>query len=418
MSGHGLSCITHIFGEIEMRPQSAHLDRLVLRTRLEVDESIFSMGRMLNEPRAIFLLAKMEPQRLALSLFKVARAAEKKIVVKRNGVNYFANFAFVVVNHGYKKEHGLSGAGSARTVSKKWIMEQLRQEEFISIMESYQTGQRTFLDCLINRNTEMTKFYYQIRKAIPVYPSRFSEKSAINLFSMVDKERLQKLFSMKPLSRLGVLNRFVFICNDGTGECDNENNDVNFVENVAIEKAQSVEHHMEYSLDGRVDDIKIFNILSGKCLEELKECIFVKDSATKIHEMYMSMVLKINAVVIFLRDQKRQINRNHSIHISDFIARRLINETIAVNSRYSKNYRLHKLICEYFSEKKYIPCRDVLRKFQCYDKSVLNFYLHVLQQEDWLKPSLLSSGKNGHRFHVKAERDAWRQLRDVLDGTP
>lgn len=267
---------------------------------------------------------------------------------------------------------------------------------------------KSFVDCILNRNPDINKFYYQIRKALPVSPLKIKNNNAINIFSITESKIVEKLLSRKLLNALGVMNRFFLLKKDFIS--DYMHNKECFLKMVySINRSwdrDCTPHEFISELDDT--EMRIFNDMSNKFYEEIKECIFIRDDICDIYELYKITVLKVNAIIKFLKSfhsrGKRDLRRNSSLLISDIIVRKLINEKILVLSEYSKNKKLLSELYKFVHKYKIIKKRDIQRKFQNFDKLVLNIYINELLQENILRKTFLTEDSKGKKiatmFHV------------------
>lgn len=366
--------------------------------------SIGVMPWLLNEPDFVQMLFNLNSSMLAFALFFISKKIGKKCTIKYNKSSFFTNFGFIVFDEKERNDKKIKN----KKISVNMILKKLNSGDFINIRDSSYMHKKSFVDCILNRNPDINKFYYQIRKALPVSPLKIKNNNAINIFSITESKIVEKLLSRKLLNALGVMNRFFLLKKDFIS--DYMHNKECFLKMVySINRSwdrDCTPHEFISELDDT--EMRIFNDMSNKFYEEIKECIFIRDDICDIYELYKITVLKVNAIIKFLKSfhsrGKRDLRRNSSLLISDIIVRKLINEKILVLSEYSKNKKLLSELYKFVHKYKIIKKRDIQRKFQNFDKLVLNIYINELLQENILRKTFLTEDSKGKKiatmFHV------------------
>lgn len=361
-------------------------------------------AKLANEPYSVQRLFDLDSSMLAFALFFISKKIGKKCIVKYDTYSFFINFGFIVFNENEKNNEKIKN----KKISVNMILKKLNSGDFINIKECIYTYKKSFLDCMLNRNPDINKFYYQIRKAIPASPLKIKNKNAINIFSITESKIVEKLLSRKSLNALGVMNRFFLLKKNFISD---------YVDNKKyfLEIARSI--NKSWGKDGGPHDfiseladneIHNFNDMSNKFYEEIKDCIFIKNDMHNIYELYKITVLKVNAIIKFLRscDLRKKIvfYKNTSLLISDIIVRKLINEKISVLSEFSKNKKFLYELFKFVHKHKIVKMRDIQRKFQNADKAVLNMYIREFLKNGILKYTFLDVDHNGRKiakmFHV------------------
>ena len=93
--------------------------------------------------------------------------------------------------------------------------------------------------------------------------------------------------------------------------------------------------------------------------------------------------------------------------LADVLARVLINEKIYLLEKTSKNKLLYKNLLEFLKFREIITARELKRKFQYADKTILNFYINYFLELGILSKQLCTKfgGKKLPQFfHVVDER--------------
>lgn len=323
-----------------------------------------------NDIDSVYMLLQMDSCSLARALFLAAESLGESLHICICAKKYYVNFAFIFIDKEFADEE--SEHLRKKIVSKKYISEKLSHDGFVSIHDELETDKKSFVDCLVNRNIGMDKFYRLIRKSIPLVKSKTQTKSLLNVMSSTNDEKVKILLSQKNITSLGLLHRFVFISKQNAHEHSEDKDCVNtFVDFVK----ESMQYKDALSLKIRNRDHNAIIELELLAYEELKRCIFIRGHAKSLTDLYSMLLIKISAIIQMLRSKSIKTNVHDEWKIADVLARKLLNEKICVLEKHSKSLKLFHDLRDYICERTAFRQRDLLRKFQYADRSVLMHFV-------------------------------------------
>ena len=336
----------------------------------------------------IYMLMKMSPSSLALALYKIASLMEDNLQVTYKNKICYTNFAFIFVEN---KEFDNDNCEHTRvSISKKQISDSLCRKGFVSLCDDIETHKRSFVDCLLNRNVEMDKFYRLVRKSIPMYDANLKLTVQLNVMSATYDAKVNKLLTRKEIHKLGLMKRFVLLEKD---DCDAEYVD------ILIKKIRKIVFESSV-FSFRLDERDINNIckFEHSIHEELCSCVFIKENCKSLSCLYTTLLIKIYAIILMLRTDGKLHVVNSPWAIADVLARTLLNEKIRVLTRHSKSWTLFYALKDFIDEHKLINHRDIIRKFQSADKGILMLFIEYFKYEGRLKKGFFAVRQGVKKF--------------------
>ena len=328
--------------------------------------------RIRLEPLQIELLFRLTPPNLAYALFSVSEVMKDMFPVSLGGNSYCPNWGFIVVDG--TPESGKEDA-TEKGVSKKGLLGLIGQEGFVSIDSDHRRDKRTFVDCLINRNKGLDALYRGIRGSMPLIPSKRRHKSLLNVFCCVGNDKAFALLKQKNMSRIGLLNRFLFVRSDvwpaDCGEKERIEAIVNVAESIVREmvvKSVAIPNHEVDTIYAYCDHIA----------EELKDFVYIRGQVSSIVNLYRTILIKLYAILELFKDATKSGRYGSMMDIADVLARLLINAHLVIMNEMSRNKQLYYELFNYIRYAKKLTFRDITRKFQSDDKTVLRYYVDFL----------------------------------------
>ena len=325
--------------------------------------------RIRLEPLQIELLFRLTPPNLAYALFSVSGVMKDLFPVSFGGNSYCQNWGFIVVDG--TPESGKEDA-TEKGVSKKGLLGWIGQEGFVSIDSDHRRDKRTFVDCLINRNKDLDALYYGVRGSIPLIPSKRRHKSLLNVFCCVGSDKAFALLKKKNMSSIGLLNRFLFVRSDvwpvDCGEKERIEAIVKVAECIVRErvvKSVAIPNHEVDTIYAYCDHIA----------EELKDFVYIRGQVSCIVNLYRTILIKLYAILRLFKDATKSGRYGSMMDIADALARLLINAHLVIMNEMSRNKQLYYELFNYIRYAKKLTFRDITRKFQSDDKTVLRYYV-------------------------------------------
>ena len=325
--------------------------------------------RIRLEPLQIELLFRLTPPNLAYALFSVSGVMKDLFPVSFGGNSYCQNWGFIVVDG--TPESGKEDA-TEKGVSKKGLLGWIGQEGFVSIDSDHRRDKRTFVDCLINRNKDLDALYRGVRGSMPLIPSKRHHKSLLNVFCRVGKDKAFPLLKQKNMSNIGLLNRFLFVGSDvlstDFGEKERIEAIVKVAENIVREKVVksiAIPNH----------EVATIYAYCNHIAEELKGFVYIRGQVSCIVNLYRTILIKLYAILRLFKDATKSGRYGSMMDIADVLARLLINAHLVIMNEMSRNKQLYYELLDYIKYAKRITFRDITRKFQSDDKTVLRYYV-------------------------------------------
>ncbi len=323
--------------------------------------------RIRLEPLQIELLFRLTPPNLAYALFSVSGVMKDLFPVSFGG--YCQNWGFIVVDG--TPESGKEDA-TEKGVSKKGLLGWIGQEGFVSIDSDHRRDKRTFVDCLINRNKDLDALYRGVRGSMPLIPSKRHHKSLLNVFCRVGKDKAFPLLKQKNMSNIGLLNRFLFVGSDvlstDFGEKERIEAIVKVAENIVREKVVksiAIPNH----------EVATIYAYCNHIAEELKGFVYIRGQVSCIVNLYRTILIKLYAILRLFKDATKSGRYGSMMDIADALARLLINAHLVIMNEMSRNKQLYYELFNYIRYAKKLTFRDITRKFQSDDKTVLRYYV-------------------------------------------
>ena len=328
--------------------------------------------RIRLEPLQIELLFRLTPPNLAYALFSVSEVMKDLFPVSFCGNSYCQNWGFIVVDR--TPESGKEDS-TEKGVSKKGLLGLIGQEGFVSIDSDHRRDKRTFVDCLINRNKDLDALYYGVRGSMPLIPSKRRHKSLLNVFCCVGNDKAFALLKQKNMSRIGLLNRFLFVRSDVWPTVCGEKEGIEAIVKVAesivrekVVKSVAIPNHEVDTIYAYCDHIA----------EELKDFVYIRGQVSNIVNLYRTVLIKLYAILELFKDATKSGRYGSMMDIADALARLLINAHLMIMNEMSRNKQLYYELFDYMRYAKMLTFRDITRKFQSDDKTVLRYYVDFL----------------------------------------
>ena len=325
--------------------------------------------RIRLEPLQIELLFRLTPPNLAYALFSVSGVMKDLFPVSFGGNSYCQNWGFIVVDG--TPESGKEDA-TEKGVSKKGLLGWIGQEGFVSIDSDHRRDKRTFVDCLINRNKDLDALYRGVRGSMPLIPSTRHHKRLLNVFCRVGKDKAFPLLKQKNMSNIGLLNRFLFVGSDvlstDFGEKERIEAIVKVAENIVREKVVksiAIPNH----------EVATIYAYCNHIAEELKGFVYIRGQVSCIVNLYRTILIKLYAILRLFKDATKSGRYGSMMDIADALARLLINAHLVIMNEMSRNKQLYYELFNYIRYAKKLTFRDITRKFQSDDKTVLRYYV-------------------------------------------
>ena len=325
--------------------------------------------RIRLEPLQIYSLFRLTPSSLAYALFSVSEVLKDLFPVSFGGNSYCQNWGFIVVDG--TPESGKEDA-TEKGVSKKGLLGLIGQKGFVSIDSDHRRDKRTFVDCLINRNKDLDALYYGVRGSMPLIPSKRRHKSLLNVFCRVGKDKAFALLKQKNMSNIGLLNRFLFVGSDvlstDFGEKERIEAIVKVAENIVREKVVksiAIPNH----------EVATIYAYCNHIAEELKGFVYIRGQVSCIVNLYRTILIKLYAILRLFKDATKSGRYGSMMDIADVLARLLINAHLVIMNEMSRNKQLYYELFNYIRYAKKLTFRDITRKFQSDDKTVLRYYV-------------------------------------------
>lgn len=325
--------------------------------------------RIRLEPLQIELLFRLTPPNLAYALFSVSEVMKDLFPVSFCGNSYCQNWGFIVVD---RTPESSKEDATEKGVSKKGLLGLIGQEGFVSIDSDHRRDKRTFVDCLINRNKGLDVLYRGVRGSMPLIPSKRRHKSLLNVFCRVGKDKAFVLLKQKNMSNIGLLNRFLFMRSDVwptvRGEKEHIEAIVNAAESIVRErvvKSVAIPNHEVDTIDACCDHIE----------KELKTFVYIRGQVSIIVNLYRTILIKLYAILLLFKNATKSGRYGSMMDVADALARLLINAHLVIMNEMSRNKQLYYELLDYIKYAKRITFRDITRKFQSDDKTVLRYYV-------------------------------------------
>lgn len=345
------------------------------------------------EVEPISLLLRMDTYSLAHALFWASNIVGDSLRMHACDRDYFTNFAFIFLNG--KRAYAEGEDNRDEIVSKKGIIDKINSGGFVSLHDSFATHRKSFVDCLVNRNMDMGKFYRMVRKSIPLLGAKLSSKSHLNVMSSTTEDKIKFLLSNKNIVSLGLMHRFVFITQRYEHSYyENKENISKFIN--FIKEGLNDGKFFSFNIN-KCDKHKI-NILESSVHEELMRCVFVEEHVKSLTNLYRMLLIKIDLFIQMLRKNSTRKVVNVHWDIADLLARMLLNEKIHVLTMYSKSERLFYDLQDFIIKHEIIFHRKIIRKFQYADKKMLMRFIEYFIKSGLLRKGLISIKPNGGRF--------------------
>ena len=348
--------------------------------------------RIRLEPLQIDLLFRLTPPNLAYALFSVSEVMKDLFPVSFGGNSYCQNWGFIVVDG--TPESGKEDA-TEKGVSKKELLGLLGQKSFVSIDSDHRRDKRTFVDCLINRNKDLDALYRGVRGSMPLIPSKRHHKSLLNVFCRVGKDKAFPLLKQKNMSNIGLLNRFLFVGSDvlstDFGEKERIEAIVKVAENIVREKVVksiAIPNH----------EVATIYAYCNHIAEELKGFVYIRGQVSCIVNLYRTILIKLYAILRLFKDATKSGRYGSMMDIADALARLLINAHLMIMNEMSRNKQLYYELFDYMRYAKNLTFRDITRRFQSADKTVLRYYV------DFFCSNGILAEVKAHRF-LKNQRE-------------
>ena len=325
--------------------------------------------RIRLEPLQIELLFRLTPPNLAYALFSVSEVMKDLFPVSFCGNSYCQNWGFIVVD---RTPESSKEDATEKGVSKKGLLGLIGQEGFVSIDSDHRRDKRTFVDCLINRNKDLDALYRGVRGSMPLIPSKRHHKSLLNVFCRVGKDKAFPLLKQKNMSNIGLLNRFLFVGSDvlstDFGEKERIEAIVKVAENIVREKVVksiAIPNH----------EVATIYAYCNHIAEELKGFVYIRGQVSCIVNLYRTILIKLYAILRLFKDATKSGRYGSMMDIADVLARLLINAHLMIMHEISRNKQLYYELFDYMRYAKMLTFRDITRKFQSDDKTVLRYYV-------------------------------------------
>lgn len=355
------------------------------------------------EPTHVKMLFYLDPPCLARTLFSIAEIMRDSFRINIYDNEYLPNLGFIFFSDQNNTDKP-DEPGVAKGISKKNLVKDLQQNGFINIRDEKSENKRTFVDCLLHRNVDLERLYYLIRKSMPMPPSKRRTKQFLNVLTYTSTKKAATLLCQKNINKIGLMNRFLFINDDVCARHDSSNELSETIIKTVVNVSNKIK---EFSFIATQDDLNIVEKRLNYIKLKLDFFPFVKSEIKNLTELYRSTIIKIYFILIVMRQEQSLKSAMPAWPLADVLARILINEKIYLLEKTSKNKLLYKNLLEFLKFREIITARELKRKFQYADKTILNFYINYFLELGILSKQLCTKfgGKKLPQFfHVVDER--------------
>lgn len=132
--------------------------------------------------------------------------------------------------------------------------------------------------------------------------------------------------------------------------------------------------------------------------EELKDFVYIRGQVSNIVNLYRTVLIKLYAILLLFKNATKSGRYGSMMDIADALARLLINAHLMIMNEMSRNKQLYYELFDYMRYAKNLTFRDITRRFQSADKTVLRYYV------DFFCSNGILAEVKAHRF-LKNQRE-------------